>query len=112
MLIQRGEIYALDFDALDVPMTKKRPAVVIQNDAANEFSPNTIVAAIHHENKKGLPFLVSIPQGTAGLTKDSVVDAGCITTIPQKMLGNKIGALSYEIMDKVDSAIKVSLDLS
>lgn len=113
MAVQRGEIYALDFDALgDIPMTKKRPVVIVQNDVANEYSPNTIVAAIHHENRKGMPFLVSVSQGTAGLTKDSVIDAGCVTTVPQSALGKKIGVLSYEVMDRVDAALKVSFDLS
>ncbi len=93
-------------------MKKTRPALVIQNDIANAVSPNTIVAAIHHENFKRLPVHVSVPAGMAGLTKNSVIDLGYIRTIPQRVLGRKIGSLPEKTVAAVEQAIRISFGLA
>jgi mRNA interferase MazF len=44
---RRGEIYLVAFDpTVGHEIQKTRPAVVIQNDVSNQYSPITIVAAI------------------------------------------------------------------
>lgn len=44
---RRGEIYLVAFDpTVGYEIQKTRPAVIIQNDVSNEYSPITIVAAI------------------------------------------------------------------
>ncbi|MGA3028866.1 MAG: type II toxin-antitoxin system PemK/MazF family toxin [Bryobacteraceae bacterium] len=44
---RRGDIYLIDFDSSRGHKTQKpRPAVIIQNDVSNQYSPITIVAAI------------------------------------------------------------------
>jgi mRNA interferase MazF len=44
---QRGEIYLVGFDpTVGSEIQKTRPALVIQNDIGNQYSPITIVAAI------------------------------------------------------------------
>ena len=43
----RGEVYLVNFDpTLGAEIRKTRPALILQNDIANEHSPITIVAAI------------------------------------------------------------------
>jgi mRNA-degrading endonuclease toxin of MazEF toxin-antitoxin module len=43
----RGEIYLVSFDpTVGSEIQKTRPALVIQNDIGNQYSPITIVAAI------------------------------------------------------------------
>ena len=43
----RGEVYLVNFDpTIGSEIKKTRPALIIQNDIANEHSPITIVAAI------------------------------------------------------------------
>ena len=47
MFPKRGEIYLVNFDpTLGAEIRKTRPAVVIQNDISNHYSPITIIAAI------------------------------------------------------------------
>ena len=44
---RRGEIWLVDFDPTrGAEIRKTRPALIIQNDAANRYSPITIVAGI------------------------------------------------------------------
>jgi len=44
---RRGDIYLVEFDpARGHEIQKTRPAVIIQNDVSNQYSPITIVAAI------------------------------------------------------------------
>ena len=43
----RGDIYLVNFDpTVGSEIRKTRPALIIQNDIANQYSPVTIVAAI------------------------------------------------------------------
>jgi mRNA interferase MazF len=44
---RRGDIYLVNFDpAIGHEIKKTRPALVIQNDTSNKYSPITIIAAI------------------------------------------------------------------
>jgi mRNA-degrading endonuclease toxin of MazEF toxin-antitoxin module len=51
---RRGEIYLVSFDAtVGHEIRKTRPAVVIQNNVSNRYSPITIVAAISSRGVSG-----------------------------------------------------------
>ena len=44
---KRGEVYLVNFDpTIGAEIKKTRPALIIQNDIANRWSPITIVAAL------------------------------------------------------------------
>ena len=44
---KRGEVYLVNFDpTVGAEIKKTRPALVIQNNVGNRYSPVTIVAAI------------------------------------------------------------------
>lgn len=109
----RGEIYTVDFGRAQGILNKVRPAVVIQNDAGNEFAPHTIVAAVRDAaGKSELPIFVPLPKGVAGLTKDSVIDCGHVATVGRKQLGRRWGHLPFEYERRLDEALRHSLDLS
>jgi len=55
---RRGEVYLVSFDpTLGAEIKKTRPALVIQNDVGNRYSPITIVAAITRAGGLGLDCL-------------------------------------------------------
>ena len=110
---KRGEIYSVDFGEItSAEIGKVRPALIIQNNIGNQYSPTTIVAAIHEvDETKDLPVCVLIKKGVGGLTKDSVIDVGHLLTIDKKRLGEKWGEIPPQIQQEVDKALKVSLDL-
>ena len=91
---------------------KTRPAVVIQNDISNRYSPITIVAAISSQfSVPPFPSEVIIEPLDSGLLKRSVVILNQIRSVDRQRLGKKIGHLSAESMQRVDQALKISLGL-
>ncbi len=110
--VRRGEIYLLDTAPYGGRLNKKRPVVVVQNDIGNRFSPETLVAAIRDPHGgRPLPVYARAPKGEGGLTKDSIVDAGHISTVLQDRLTARLGALSPTVMADVDRALRVSFGL-
>lgn len=109
----RGELYWVELQRAGGRLKKRRPVLVVQNEIANRFSPETIVVAVRdaRESKKPLPVFVRLAAGTAGLRKDSFVDAAHIHTISQHRLQRKLGRLSRSHMQRVDSALLISLGL-
>lgn len=111
-IVSRGDIVLFDFAGMGgVPLQKTRPALVVQNDGGNRHAPQTILAAIRGDAQKALPVMVAVPKGVGGLTKDSVVDCGFLSTTRKELLGRRIGRLPPEYMRAVDEALRVSLAL-
>ena len=110
---KRGEIYLVNFDpTIGAEIKKTRPALILQNDIANEHSPITIVAAITSKFDDQLyPTEVEISAGEAGLTQDSVVLLNQIRSIDGRRLSKKIGKIKDSTLKKVDLSIKISLGL-
>jgi mRNA interferase MazF len=111
-MVKRGEIYLFNFDQqTGASMIKTRPVLIVQNDVANDRSPNTIVVAIRGDKDKRLPVHVKLPKGQGNLDKDSLVDCGHMMTVMQGELGPKLGKISNNYFELVDRALKVSLAL-
>jgi mRNA interferase MazF len=110
---RRGEVYFVSFDpALGTEIKKTRPALVLQNDIANRFSPITIVAAITSRFDADLyPTEVVISAPEAGLDTDSVVLLNQMRSIDRGRLVRRLGRVSSETMRKVDRALMLSLGL-
>jgi len=111
----RGDIYLVNLDpTIGKEISKARPAVIIQNDIGNRFSPVTIIAPISSvkEITKPLPIMIFIKKGEGGLTEDSYIDCGQIRTIDkEKRLITKYGSLDKSKMFEIDKALKISLSL-
>jgi mRNA interferase MazF len=111
---RRGEIYLVEFDpARGHEIQKTRPALVIQNDVSNQYSPITIVAAISsHFSALPRPREVPIAAGPkTGLAQPSAVILNQIRSIDRERLKKRLGALDAAAMRRVDEAIKISLGL-
>lgn len=112
-IVSRGEIYLVNFDpTVGSEIKKTRPALVIQNDTANRYSPVTIVAAITSKfDDKLYPTEVLIRAGEAGLKQDSVIVLDQIRTIDKTRIVKKIGKLDAFILNRADTALKISMGL-
>lgn len=110
----RGEIYIVNFDpTMGSEINKTRPALILQNDIANHYSPVTIVAAISsHFNNTVYPTEVLINPPEGGLSEESVVVLNQIRTIDKRRLVKKIGELNLNSMEKVNKATEISLGLA
>ncbi len=110
---RRGDVYLVSFDpTIGAEIKKKRPALVLQNDTANRYSPITIVAAITSQTDEQLyPTEVRVPAREGGLTRDSVVLLNQIRSIDQSRLVSRLGRVAAERMRNVDRALAISLGL-
>lgn len=111
----KGDVYLVNLDPIiGKEIGKSRPAVIIQNDIGNKFSPVTIIATISSakEITKPLPIMIFLEKGDGGLREDSYVDCGQIRTIDKdKRIITKYGSLSKSKMNEIDRALKISLSL-
>jgi mRNA interferase MazF len=110
--IKRGEIYWVNWNPSRSSEQKGiRPALIIQNDIGNEYSPTTIVAALSTAIEKQYPFTVNVTSQESGLPKDSTITLSTIMTIDKTRLVNKCGELDQSRMFEVNQAIVTSLGL-
>jgi mRNA interferase MazF len=91
---RRGEVWLVSFDpTIGAEIKKTRPALVLQNDIANRYSPVTIVAAITSQFEERIyPTEVLIKAPQAGLTADSVALLNQIRSIDRRRLVRRLGA--------------------
>lgn len=111
--ITRGDVCLISFtDGADSVQRGCRPAVVIGNDIGNKHSPILLVTPITSKmNKSKMPTHVMIPEGEAGLIRDSMVLAEQIHTVSKSQVQRKIGSLSNAVQRTVDHAVKIALAL-
>jgi mRNA interferase MazF len=110
---KRGDLYIVNWNpGKGSEQTGKRPALIIQNDTGNKYSPTTIVAVCSAARAKPYPFIVGITAGESGLDRDSTINLSQIMTIDKARLEMKLGQLSAAKMDAIDEAIKHSLGIS
>ena len=112
--LKRGDIYLVNFDpTLGAEIRKTRPALILQNDIANKFSPVTIVAAISSKFDDPLyPTEVLIPaKARTDLAVDSVVLLNQIRTVDKKRLAKRLGRVSSAKMEEVNQALRISVGL-
>lgn len=110
--ILRGDIFAVDFEPVrGSEQGKVRPALIIQNDIGNRYSPTIIVAALTTGNYSRFDVNVLIKAPEGGLANDSIVLLNQIRTIDRVRLGRYWGRVSPQTMEQVDEAIKISLGL-
>ncbi len=113
MVIRRGDIYYADLrPVVGSEQGGIRPVLIIQNDMGNRHSPTVICAAITSKmNKAKLPTHVELECSRCNMIKDSVILMEQLRTIDKQRLKEKVCHLNEDLMSKVDTALKISLDL-
>jgi mRNA interferase MazF len=125
MAVKRGEIYWVEFDPVKgSEQGGLRPALVVQNDVGNRYSPTTVVVAITRTiPPRPYPFIVVVEPEESGLPERSAVNCAQIATIQQSGPASRLrpargesevrplGQLSVEKMVEVDGALKFNLAL-
>lgn len=110
--VRRGDIFSVDLEPVrGSEQGKLRPALIIQNDIGNLYSPTTIVAPLTTGNLARYDVNVEVKSPEGGLTQDSLVLLNQIRVVDKSRLGRYWGRLSPGTMSKVDHAIRVSLGL-
>jgi mRNA interferase MazF len=104
MVISQGDIHWIDFGApKGSAPAKRRPCVIVQNDAFNASRISTVVvAAVTSNLTLGQAFgNVSLRKGEAGLKRKSVVNISQLITVDRTMLRGRIGKMSRRRLGEV-----------
>ena len=113
MIIRRGDIYYADLrPVVGSEQGGVRPVLIIQNDVGNRHSPTVICAAITSRmNKAKLPTHVELNRGSCDMIRDSVILLEQVMTIDKQRLKEKICHIDGELLQKVNEALMISLEL-
>ena len=110
---QRGDIFFTRFDnATGSEQSGNRPAVVLQNDVGNFYSPTLIVATLTSKVAKKYTHPTHCLLVNDFLSVPSVVQAEQIFTIDKSRVLKFLGHLTPEEMRRVDDAVRISLALN
>ena len=111
---RRGEIWDVNWSpGRGAEQKGTRPALIIQNDRGNTSLsyPLTIVASMSRTERE-IPLHVRItPSEENGLTDFTDVKCEQVMTIEKSRLIRRRGIITSEELNKVDVALKLSLDL-
>ncbi len=91
----------------------RRPVLIIQNNSFNISKINTIICVIITSNIElaKAPGNIILDKSESKLPKKSVVNVSQILTLDKRFLSKYISTLNSKILNKVESGIKLVLDL-
>lgn len=112
--MKRGDVYYADLrPVIGSEQGGIRPVLIVQNDIGNKHSPTVICAAITSKmNKAKLPTHIELDSSRYEMDKDSVILLEQLRTIDKKRLKDKVCHLDRDIMEKVNRALLISLELT
>jgi mRNA interferase MazF len=106
--MQCGEVWWVEFDpAVGSEIRKKRPAVIVSNDAANRHLPRVVVVPLTSNAGRVCPGEAIVTAG--GQSSKAMADQ--IMGADKSRLKSLLGALSKADMLAVEDAIKLHLAL-
>jgi mRNA interferase MazF len=111
--MRQGEIWEINLSPTEgAEIKKKRPAVIINDDAIGILPLKVIVPITAWKDRyQGAIWMVRIePDSENSLSKLSAIDTFQIRSISTLRLLRKIGSVSSKILDDVKTAIKAVID--
>lgn len=112
IVIKRGDVLLVDFEpTLESEANKIRPAVVMSNNANNNFAPTITVLPLSTNTRKLYPFQVLLESSITGLDADSKAQAEQVRTMSKKRIRGFVKSLPDGVVVKLEQALKLHLGL-
>jgi mRNA interferase MazF len=116
-VIRRGDIHLVDLEPVrGSEANKRRPGVVISNDAANATASRlgrgvVTVIPITSSAAHIYPFQVLLPAGRTGLDRDSKAQAEQIRSVAVERIGTRLGAVPGDLLLELEEAVRLHVGL-
>lgn len=105
----RGEVWWVNFDpSVGGEIQKQRPAIIVSNDAANQYLNRLQVVPMTSSVDRLYPSEAVVMVGR----RQSKAMADQLTTVSKQRLTNRMGKLSGSDLAKVEHAIMIQLGLA
>lgn len=113
MTMKRGDIYFANLDpTIGSEIRKKRPVIIVSNDANNKAASTVTVVPVTSNVTKVYPFEVLLEVKNSGLLKSSKAQCHQVRTISKlRIQSDRVGVIDKKIMIKVEDALRLHLDL-
>jgi mRNA interferase MazF len=115
--MRRSEIRLVNLDpVIGSEAAHTRPGVIVSNDGANTTAQRLgrgvvtvvpVTSNIHHV----YPFQTLLPAEETGLDVDSKAQAEQVRSVAVERMGTLIGSVPIHLMDDLDNALRLHLDL-
>lgn len=116
--MRRGDVILADLSpVIGSEASKRRPVVVVSNDAANRGAVArgrgvVTVVPVTSNVARVYPFQVQLPVDTgSGLAVESKAQAEQVRSIDVSRLTQRLGALTPTLLRRLDDALRLHLDL-
>jgi mRNA interferase MazF len=96
---------------LEGEANKIRPAVVMSNNANNNFALTITVLPLSTNTRKLYPFQVLLESSVTGLDADSKAQAEQIRTMSKKRVKGFVKSLPDDVVGKLEQALRLHLGL-
>jgi mRNA interferase MazF len=107
--MRRGEVWWVNFDpSIGGEIRKRRPAVIVSNDAANANLNRLQVIPLTSNIERVYPSEALITLN--GRQGKAMADQ--LTTVSKARLGDKLGELSFDDLQRIEHAIRIQLGLA
>ena len=107
-MMKRGEVWWVNFDpSVGGEIRKQRPAVIVSNDAANQFLNRVQVLPL----TSSVSILYPSEAYVTFRGKKAKAMADQLSTVSKKRLINSAGSISSTEMERMGQAITTQLDL-
>lgn len=106
--MKQNEIWLINLDpTIGAEIKKKRPAIIVNNDALGKLPLKIIVPLTDWKTKyNSIPWMIKVnPDNENHLTKISSADCFQIRSVSEKRFINKIGEIDSNILKKIQNGI-------
>lgn len=112
-MIHRGEIYLIDLsNQIGSEQSGVRPAIVVQNEAGNMYSPTTIICPLTSKQKTMSATHVELTTADAEIIKDSIVLCEQVRVIDKTRIKKRLGEVTnVQKIEDINKKILVSFGI-
>lgn len=113
-MVRRGEIYLIDLsNQIGSEQSGVRPAIVVQNETGNMYSPTTIICPLTSKTKTMAATHVELTTEDAGIIKDSTVLCEQVRVIDKTRIRKRLGEVTnLQKIEDINQKILISFGIN